>query len=63
MRELLPADQHFGVPHAMDVAMHAQFMAGAALSLLAWWLESGTPLTPRQMAQYLLAPHGTPSSH
>ncbi len=63
MRQLPPADPHSAVPQAMAVAMHAQFMAGAALSLLAWWLESGMPLTPRQMAQYLLAPHGAPLSH
>jgi hypothetical protein len=38
--------------------MHAQFVAGAAVSLLAWWLENDMPLSPHQMAQYLLAPHG-----
>ncbi len=63
MRQLPPANQHSVVPQTMAVAMHAQFMAGAALSLLAWWLENGMPLTPRQMAQYLLSPHGTLSSH
>ncbi len=63
MHKLPPASQHSTVPQTVAVAMHAQFMAGAALSLLAWWLESGMPLTPRQMAQYLLAPHGAPLSH
>lgn len=60
VRELPPARRQFAVPPAM----HAQFVAGATLSLLAWWLENGMPLSPRQMAQYLLAPHGalpTPS--
>jgi len=45
-------------PLAVPVAMHAQFVAGAAVSLLAWWLENDMPLSPHQMAQYLLAPHG-----
>ncbi len=53
-----PADQHLAVP----VSLHAQFVAGAALSLLAWWLENGMPLSPHQMAQYLLSPYGTLSS-
>jgi AcrR family transcriptional regulator len=53
MRELPPAPQRLAVPPAM----HAQFVAGATISLLAWWLENGMPLTPRQMAQYLLSPH------
>jgi AcrR family transcriptional regulator len=53
MRELPPDRQRLAVPPAM----HAQFVAGATLSLLAWWLENGMPLTPRQMAQYILAPH------
>jgi AcrR family transcriptional regulator len=44
---------------AMPPDMHAQFVAGAALSLLAWWLEHDMPLSPHQMAQYLLSPHGT----
>lgn len=57
LRELSPADQHLAVP----VAMHAQFVAGAVLSLLAWWLENELPLSPHQMAQYLLSPHGASS--
>jgi AcrR family transcriptional regulator len=58
VRELPSANQHLTVP----LAMHAQFVAGAALSLLAWWLENDMPLSPHQMAQYLLSPHGTSSS-
>jgi AcrR family transcriptional regulator len=58
VRELPPANQHPTVPPAM----HAHFVAGAALSLLAWWLENDMPFSPHQMAQYLLSPHGTSSS-
>src|SRR6266704_7130411 len=58
VHELSPANQHLTVP----IAMHAQFVAGAALSLLAWWLENDMPFSPHQMAQYLLSPHGTSSS-
>jgi hypothetical protein len=58
VRELPPANQHLTVP----IAMHAQFVAGAALSLLAWWLENDMPLSAHQMAQYLLSPHRTLSS-
>jgi AcrR family transcriptional regulator len=58
MRELPPANQPLTVPSAM----HAQYVAGAAVSLLAWWLENDMPLTPYQMAQYLLSPHGASSS-
>ena len=48
---------------AIPTALHAHYVAGAALSLLAWWLDNDMPLTPLQMARYLLAPHGaTPSS-
>lgn len=54
-RGLPPADQHLTVP----LAMHAQFVGGAAVSLLAWWLENDMPLSPHQLAQYLLSPHGT----
>ncbi len=52
-RELPAAGQHLSVPPDM----HAHFVAGAALSLLAWWIENDMPLSPRQMAQYLLSPH------
>jgi tetracycline repressor-like protein len=47
----------------LSVTMHVQFIAGAVLSLLAWWLEHDMPLSPYQMAQYLLSSHGTLSSH
>jgi len=50
VRELTPTNQHFAVP----LAMHVQFVAGAVLSLLAWWLENDMPLSPHHMAQYLL---------
>lgn len=45
-------------PTWAPLAMHVQFFSGAVLSLLAWWLENNMPLTPYQMAQYLLARHG-----
>ena len=48
---------------AVTMTMHAHYMAGAVLGLLAWWLESEMPLTPFQMAQYLMAPHGVPTIH
>jgi AcrR family transcriptional regulator len=51
MRELAPANQELTVP----LAMHVQCIAGAVLSLLAWWLENDMPLSPRSMAQYLLS--------
>jgi len=47
--------RHLGAP----LTMHAQFVAGAVVALLAWWLENDMPLSPRQMAQHLLSPHGT----
>ena len=47
----------------LSVVMHVQFVAGAVLSLLAWWLENDMPLSPYQMAQYVLSSHGTQSSH
>lgn len=47
----------------VSVVMHVHFIAGAVLSLLAWWLEHDMPLSPYQMAQYVLSPHGTLSSH
>jgi hypothetical protein len=45
-------------PAWAPLAMHVQFFSGAVLSLLAWWLENDLPLSPYQMAQYLLARHG-----
>jgi AcrR family transcriptional regulator len=59
VREWIPANQRFAVPPAMQV----QFFAGAFLSLLTWWLEHDMPLSPHQMAQYLLSVSGTSSSH
>jgi AcrR family transcriptional regulator len=50
-------------PSWAPLAMHVQFFSGAVLSLLAWWLENDLPLTPYQMAQYLLARHGAASDH
>jgi AcrR family transcriptional regulator len=47
---------------AVAMTMHAHYMAGAVLGLLDWWLENGMPLTPFQMAQYLMAPHGVPNA-
>lgn len=58
VRELPPADQ----PPAVALAMHAHFVAGAVLSLLAWWLDNDMPLSPQQMAQYVLSPHGVQSA-
>jgi AcrR family transcriptional regulator len=43
---------------AQPIVMHAHYVAGATLSLLAWWLENNLPLSPRHMAQYLMSPHG-----
>lgn len=34
-------------------AFHAQYLAGAVISTLAWWLENDLPYSPRHMAQYL----------
>jgi AcrR family transcriptional regulator len=44
---------------AVSMDMHAQFVAGATVSLLAWWLEHDMPLSPQQMAQYLRSPYGS----
>ena len=52
--ELPPANHLFAVP----IDMHAHFVSGATLSLMAWWLEHDMPYSPHQMAQYLLSPHG-----
>ena len=59
MRELTPPNQQLAVPPAMYV----QYLAGAVISTLAWWLEHDMPHSPQHMAQYLLLLHGTPSSH
>jgi AcrR family transcriptional regulator len=50
-------------PSWAPLAMHVQFFSGAVLSLLAWWLDNDLPLSPYQMAQYLLARHGVTSDH
>jgi hypothetical protein len=42
---------------SIPLRLHAQFMAGGTLSVLAWWLEEGQPFSPRQMAAYLVQPH------
>jgi Transcriptional regulator C-terminal region len=59
VRELTPANQQLAVPPAMYV----QYVAGAVISTLAWWLEHDMPYSPQHMAQYLLLLHGTPSYH
>ncbi len=59
VREFTRADQHLAVPPAMYV----QYVAGAVISTLAWWLEHDMPHSPGRMAQYLLLLHGTPSYH
>ena len=59
LRAFTPANQMPSVP----LAMHVQSLAGAVLSLLTWWLENDMPLSPHQMAQYLLALHGPSSYH
>jgi hypothetical protein len=42
------------------LAIQVQFLAGGIPSLFAWWLEDDMPLSPCQMAQYLLVRyHGT----
>ena len=59
VREWTPARQQPAFPLAMQV----QFVAGAVLSLLAWWLEHDMPLSPHQMAQYVLSRHNIWSEH
>lgn len=50
-------------PHlAVAAEMHAHYVAGATLSLLAWWLDHDMPFSPLRMAQYLMSPHDTASS-
>ena len=41
-------------------AIQAQFLAGAVINILAWWLEQGMPHPPERMAQYVLSLHRTP---
>jgi AcrR family transcriptional regulator len=59
MGELALTNRHPGVPPAMQV----QFLAGAVISTIAWWLEKDMSYSPQQMALYLLAMHGTSSHH
>ncbi|HEX2909888.1 MAG TPA: TetR/AcrR family transcriptional regulator [Chloroflexia bacterium] len=59
VHELIPSSQ----PPTFPTAMQVQFFAGGVLSLLAWWLENDMPLSSHQMAQYLLARHGTLPYH
>lgn len=35
--------------------LHAQYLAGAVISTLAWWLENDMPYAPHHMARYLFA--------
>jgi AcrR family transcriptional regulator len=58
VRDLTSANPQLAQP----IVMHAHYVAGATLSLLAWWLENDLPLSPRHMAQYLMSPHGLPLS-
>ena len=59
VHELIPSGQ----PPTFPTAMQVQFFAGGVLSLLAWWLENNIPLSPHQMAQYLLVRHGATPYH
>ena len=59
MHAFTPANQQ----PTVSSAMHVQALAGAVLSILAWWLEHGMPFSPHHMAQYLLSLHGTSSYH
>lgn len=51
------------LPFSVPREMHGQLFAGAILSLLAWWLEHDMPLSPHQMAQYLLSLSSMSSTH
>ena len=48
---------HTGQAMNLPLSLHAQFIAGGTLSVLAWWLEQGRPFSPHQMAGYLVQPH------
>lgn len=62
--DVVTANPHHTPPDQRHLAMppelHAYFIAGAALSLLAWWLEHDMPYSAHQMAQFLMLPHGAP---
>lgn len=45
--------QKFVVP----LPVQAQFLAGAVISILTWWLEQNMPYPPERMAQYVLWLH------
>lgn len=45
--------QTYGVPIDLAVEFMTQFMAGATVQLLLWWLETPNPYTPDDMAAML----------
>jgi AcrR family transcriptional regulator len=51
-------EEHTAGALQFPIAIHAHYMAGAIISVLAWWLEQDMPLSSREMAHYLLAQHG-----
>jgi AcrR family transcriptional regulator len=61
LAKLAPA--RAGPESKFAVTMHAHFIAGAALSLLAWWLDEDMPLTPLQMASVMLTAPNAPLDH
>lgn len=52
MAQTMSSDSQRG----LTIAIHAQLVSGAAISLLTWWLENEMPLAPRDMARCLMAP-------
>ena len=50
MSTLAPANPSLAVPPTL----HAQFLSGAFISILVWWLENDMPLSPAQMARHFL---------
>lgn len=56
-------EQHPADDGQVSTTIHAYYLAGGILSLLTWWLEHDMPLTPREMAQHMLAQHGAGSWH
>jgi AcrR family transcriptional regulator len=61
LTKLTPA--RAGLESELAVTMHAHFIAGAALSLLSWWLDEDMPLTPLQMASVMLTAPNAPLDH
>ena len=51
MSTFVPTNPSLVVPPVI----HAQFLAGALISILVWWLEHDMPLSPQQMARYFLS--------